>query len=237
MRTIVAAAALAGLLVQAAAGQTAGDRDGTAEGDAGGAVGIATRAATDTFFIAELLEYHLLASNLAGQPVFLDATDTGIQRRGGAPTPGTADAAFLDGERPIGTITDLVLDRRGGAAGLVVELDPELPGGDREVAVAMGLVRMLPDSEDVARTHILLSVDPADIENAPAFRRADMPEDAGDAVGQTGTDTPAEDEAAAGEQPAGAGEAAEDATDGSQQENGAAGQPDGSEDGEAPQPE
>lgn len=237
MRTIVAAAAMACLLTQAASGQTAGgaaDSDASGEGDVGGAVGLATSAASDTFFIAEPREYHMLATDLAGEPVFLDATDTGIQRRGGAPAAGEADAAFLEGERPIGTITDLVLDRRGGAAGLVVELDPELPGGDREIAVAMGLVRMLPDSEDVARTHILLSVDPIDIENAPDFQRSDVPDPARGTDGQSGNAAPAEDAS-----PASASDTAtEGAADAPQQPEGASPQPTpDSEGGDRPQPE
>lgn len=230
MRTIVAAAAMACLLAQAASGQTAdgaGESAGTGEGDVGGAVGVATSAASDTFFIGEPREYHMLATALAGQPVFLDATDTGIQRRGGAPAPDAIDAAFLEGERPIGTITDLVLDRRGGAAALVVELDPELPGGDREIAVAMGLVRMLPDSEDVARTHILLSVDPLDIENAPDFQRSNLPESA-EGAGAGGADEPDGEAAPAdqsAEEPSTPAEGAGDAP----QEDGTA--------GDTPQPE
>lgn len=159
------------------------------EGEVGGAAGLATGAAADTFFIEQPLDYHLLATDLPGRPIFLDVTDTGMQLRTGgeAEAAGAADAAVLKGEQPLGTISDLLIDRRGGAAGLVVELTPDMRGGGREIAVAMGLVRMLPDPEDPAKTHILLSVDPVDLENAPAFDRADVPQGAQQAVGSDGT--------------------------------------------------
>jgi hypothetical protein len=179
MRTLFAAAVLAAALAgPVVLAQEAEVEDGSPEGDVGGAVGLATGAAADTFFIRQPLEYHLLATELPGRAVFLDATDTGLQQRtaGEPEAAAAADAAILQGEAPVGEITDLLIDRRGGTAGLVVELAPEMRGGSREIAVAMGLVRMLPDPEDRATTHILLSIDPVDLENAPTFERAELPQ-------------------------------------------------------------
>lgn len=201
MRMLAAAALLAALIGPHALAQTA-EEDTATEGEAGSAAGLATAAAADTFFIQKPLEYHLLATGLPGREVFLDATDTGMQLRTGeeAEAGGAADSAILKGEQPLGAITDLLIDRRGGTAGLVVELVPDMRGGGREVAVAMGLVRMLPDPEDPATTHILLSMDPIDLENAPTFERTDLPEGASEAS-ESGSEPAEQPEGEPAEQP------------------------------------
>lgn len=188
MRRLVTAAALAASLGTGATAQPS-EEGGSVEGDVGGAAGLATGAAADTFFIRAPLEYHLLATELPGRPIFLDSTDTGLQRRtaGEPEAERTTGSEVLTGEEPVGTITDLLIDRRGGTAGLLVELTPDMRGGDREVAVAMGLVRMLPDPEDPATTHILLSIDPVDLENAPTFERARAPGDSNENAGEATT--------------------------------------------------
>jgi hypothetical protein len=146
-----------------------------------GAVGLATGAVGETFFIRTPQEYHLLSTELPGQPVFLDTTATGMQHMSvtdpGAE--GTVDEGIAEGERPLGEVVELLIDRRGGAAALVIELDEAMRGGEREIAVAMGLVRMLPDADDPAATRILLSLDPLDLENAPDFVRRGAEDDEG----------------------------------------------------------
>ncbi len=152
------------------------------EADVGGAVGLATGAVGETFFIRAPQEYHILSTDLPGHPVYLDTTATGLQRMTAADpaAEGTVDREVAEGERPLGEVVELLLDRRGGAAALVIELDEAMRGGEREVAAAMGLVRMLPDPEDPRVTRILLSLDPVDLENAPTFERPDARE--GDAA-------------------------------------------------------
>jgi hypothetical protein len=151
------------------------------EADVGGAVGLATGAIGETFFIRAPQEYHMLSSELPGHAVFIDTTATGLQRMSAADpeAEGTVDREIADGDRAVGEVVELLVDRRGGTAALVIELDEGMRGGAREVAVAMGLVRMLPDAEDPAVTRILLSLDPVDLENAPEFQRPGQQGEAG----------------------------------------------------------
>jgi nicotinate-nucleotide--dimethylbenzimidazole phosphoribosyltransferase len=138
--------------------------------------GISTGAVGDTFFIRAPLEYHMLASDLPGRPVYFDTTmPVGQTTATRPPEDSGVEAEIRQAERPLGTITDVLLDRAGQVAALVIELDPEMRGGDREVAVAGGLVRMLPVSDDPAETVVLLTLDPVDLENAPAFERPQPP--------------------------------------------------------------
>jgi len=175
MKTLLLSSLVAMLAAGGAAAQAtgAGQAEADTEAAVGGAVGLATGALGENFFIRSPQEYHLLAGEMAGMPVYLDATAGAMQPHLGQEpeAAGTLDAAIAEGERPLGAVADVLLDRRGGAAALVLELDPELRGGAREIAVAMGLVRMLPDAEDPATTRILLRLDPADVENAPNFER------------------------------------------------------------------
>jgi hypothetical protein len=161
--------------------ETAAEPATEPEADVGGAVGLATGAIGETFFIRAPQEYHMLSSELPGHAVFIDTTATGLQRMSAADpeAEGTVDREIADGDRAVGEVVELLVDRRGGTAALVIELDEGMRGGAREVAVAMGLVRMLPDAEDPAVTRILLSLDPVDLENAPDFQRPGQQGEAG----------------------------------------------------------
>jgi PRC-barrel domain len=142
--------------------------------------GIATGAVGDTFFIQAPLEYHLLGSELPGHPVFFD-TSTPVGTTAAAPMPeggDPVDSEIREAERPLGTVTDVIVDRAGRVAGIVIELDPEMRGGDREVAVAGGLVRMVPGTDDPSQTVMLLTLDPVDLETAPDFERPHTPGEA-----------------------------------------------------------
>lgn len=156
-----------------------GEVDLEDEAEVGGAFGLATGAVGETFFIRTPQEFHLLTSELPGHPVFFDTTPTGMARpvTEEPEAAGTVEQEIREGEVPVGVVTDVLIDRRGGAAGLVIELNEEMRGGGREIAVAMGLVRMLPDPDDPAATHILLSIDPVDVEAAPDFERPGAPAD------------------------------------------------------------
>jgi hypothetical protein len=182
--------------------ETATEPAAEPEADVGGAVGLATGAVGETFFIRAPQEYHLLSSELPGHAVYIDTTATGLQRMSAADpeAEGTVDREIADGDRAVGEVVELLVDRRGGTAALVIELDEGMRGGAREVAVAMGLVRMLPDTEDPAVTRILLSLDPVDLENAPDFQRPGQAAEAGVAE-EPAQEQPAQEQPAQ-EQPA-----------------------------------
>jgi DNA mismatch repair ATPase MutL len=182
--------------------ETATEPAAEPEADVGGAVGLATGAVGETFFIRAPQEYHLLSSELPGHAVYIDTTATGLQRMSAADpeAEGTVDREIADGDRAVGEVVELLVDRRGGTAALVIELDDGMRGGAREVAVAMGLVRMLPDTEDPAVTRILLSLDPVDLENAPDFQRPGQAPEAGVAE-EPAQEQPAQEQPAQ-EQPA-----------------------------------
>lgn len=134
--------------------------------------GLSSGAVGDTFFIRTPLEYHMLASELVGQPIYFDTTIAVGQTAAIEPTAGDdVEEEIREAERPLGAISDVLIDRAGQVAALVIELDPELSGSEREVAVAGGLVRMLPVSDDPNKTVLMLTLDPIDLENAPEFQR------------------------------------------------------------------
>lgn len=186
MIPLIAATTLVLMLNQTALAQEAPEVDG--------AVGLATGAVGEAFFLRRPEAYHILASEIPGQPVFLDRTSTGIQQPtvDEAQTGGAAERGIREGTRPVGVITDVVIDRAGQVAGLVIELDREMRGGSREIAVAIGLVRMLPGSTNANETSFLLALDPVDLVNAPDFERPALPAQAGGGAGRGGAVQPQE---------------------------------------------
>lgn len=144
--------------------------------------GLSSGAVGDTFFIRTPREYHMLAADLPGRPVYFDTTMPVGQTTGARlPEDDGVEDEIREAERPLGTVTDVLLDRAGQVAALVIELAPELGGEEREVAVAGGLVRMLAVSDDPTQTVLLITLDPADLETAPAFERPESPGEAGEA--------------------------------------------------------
>lgn len=169
MKLLIATTALAAMLGQYALAQTA-EAD---QAPVGNALGGAGRAPNEGFFIVTPEAYHILASQAPGQPMYLHRTATGLEQT-------TVDAAGAEvavppgvneGTEPVGVITDVVFDRAGEVAGLVISLDQAMGGGEREVAVAIGLLRMLPGSVNANETLFLLALDPADLMSAPDFQR------------------------------------------------------------------
>lgn len=167
MKLVIATTALAAMLGQYAVAQTT-EAEQAPVGDAAGA----SRAQSEGFFLARPEAYHFVASQAPGQPVYLDRTATGIEQTSVDAAAEVAVAPGIDeGTEPVGVLADVVFDRAGQMAALVIRLDEAMGVGEREVAVAIGLVRMLPGDVNANETRFLLALDPADLVGAPDFQR------------------------------------------------------------------